>query len=341
MSFLTVLLRPLAYVSVPVFILRSIAQSSPFARYYIRVVLYYSTLGLVSVWGVIVAIGMSLAGRRFDINWVVARSFYLLASKIVDIKFVVEGEEHLDIKPAILVGNHQSVVDILYLGRIFPKHASIMAKKELQWAPFLGMFMSLSGAVFVDRGNNAEAVRSLQAAGDYMKQNETSLWLFPEGTRSMRENHDMLPFKKGAFHAAVQAGVPVIPVVCENYWRLYRKGVFESGELKIRVLPPIPTAGLESSDVSQLAIQTREKMVAVLREISIPASSDTPPPSSKPVASMLSTPPSQISVEATPELGSERQLPSPEGSIASSRIEGSENGMETEEDEGMVLVGRP
>jgi lysophosphatidate acyltransferase len=117
MSFLGALLRPLVYVSVPIFILRSIAQSSPFARYYIRVVLFYSTLGLVSAWGVIVAVGLSLAGRRFDINRVVARSFYLLASKIVDIRFVVEGEEHLDIKPAILVGNHQSVLDILYLGR--------------------------------------------------------------------------------------------------------------------------------------------------------------------------------------------------------------------------------
>lgn len=50
----------------------------------------------------------------------------------------------------------------------------------------------------------------------------------------MRKHHDLLPFKKGAFHTAVQAGVPVTPVVCENYWRLYRKGHFESGVLKIR-----------------------------------------------------------------------------------------------------------
>jgi lysophosphatidate acyltransferase len=221
--------------------------------------------------------------------------------------------------------------------------------------------MSLSGAVFLDRGNNAKAVQSLQAAGDHMKKNRISLWLFPEGTRTLRENHDMRPFKKGAFHAAVQAGVPVIPVVCENYWRLYHKGVFESGELKIRgkngfsyfmgdlyqlitvtrVLPPIPTAGLENSDVAQLAIQTREKMVAVLHEISTPASNDTPPPPpSKRVASPLSSQTSEISVKATSELGSERQIPTPEGSIASSRKEGSENGMETEEDEGMVLVGR-
>jgi lysophosphatidate acyltransferase len=112
-----------------------------------------------------------------------------------------------------------------------------MAKRELAWAPLLGGYLSASGAVFVDRGNNAAAVRSLTAAGDFMKNNTTSLWLFPEGTRSMRKHHDLLPFKKGAFHTAVQAGVPVTPVVCENYWRLYHKGHFEGGVLKIRGKP--------------------------------------------------------------------------------------------------------
>lgn len=109
-----------------------------------------------------------------------------------------------------------------------------MAKKELAWAPLLGGYLSASGAVFVDRSNNTSAIQSLKAAGDFMKKHTTSLWLFPEGTRSMRKHHDLLPFKKGAFHTAVQAGVPVTPVVCENYWRLYHKGHLEGGVLKIR-----------------------------------------------------------------------------------------------------------
>lgn len=109
-----------------------------------------------------------------------------------------------------------------------------MAKKELQWVPLLGQFMKLSGAVFVDRGNNAKAVRSLLALGEKMRARRNSVFLFPEGTRSMRPYHDMLPLKKGAFHTAVQAGVPILPVVCENYWRLYRKGVFESGTLRVK-----------------------------------------------------------------------------------------------------------
>ena len=67
-----------------------------------------------------------------------------------------------------------------------------------------------------------------------MKRQGLSLWMFPEGTRTLQEEPGMKPFKKGGFHLAVQSGIPIIPVVCENYWRLYRKGVFESGVLKIK-----------------------------------------------------------------------------------------------------------
>lgn len=57
--------------------------------------------------------------------------------------------------------------------------------------------------------------------------------MFPEGTRHSARESGMLPFKKGAFHLAVQAGVPIVPVVCQNYWHLYHKGVLEPGKLKI------------------------------------------------------------------------------------------------------------
>lgn len=120
MWIVTALFKPLAYVSVPYLILKYATDTNPTARYYFRVVVYYSALGFCSVWGMIVAAGMSLAGHRFDINWVVARSFYTLAGKLLDIKFVVEGEEYLDTKPAVLVGNHQSGLDILFLGRCVP-----------------------------------------------------------------------------------------------------------------------------------------------------------------------------------------------------------------------------
>lgn len=121
-----------------------------------------------------------------------------------------------------------------FIGRAMPKKASMTSKKELQWTPFLGQFMTLSGAVFIDRKNNTRAVQSVAAAGETMKQRGTSLWLFPEGTRTNKEKADLLPFKKGAFYLAVEAGVPITPIICEHYWRLYHKGTFNSGHLKVK-----------------------------------------------------------------------------------------------------------
>lgn len=94
--------------------------------------------------------------------------------------------------------------------------------------------MTLSGAVFIDRSNNVRAVKSVASAGRVMKERGTSIFVFPEGTRTLSEKPDMLSFKKGAFHLAIQAGVPITPIVCENYWRLYHKGKFESGTLKVK-----------------------------------------------------------------------------------------------------------
>lgn len=116
---------------------------------------------------------------------------------------------------------------------MFPMKASIMAKKEVQWSP-LGPWMFMSGAVFVDRGNSTRAHESLTAAGEEMKSKGISLMMYPEGTRNSQEVPSLLPFKKGAFHLAVQAGIPIIPVVCENYWRIYHKGVFGTGTIKVR-----------------------------------------------------------------------------------------------------------
>ncbi len=117
MSLLTSIIKPLVYVSLPVFALKTFADTSPVARYYVRIGLYLSTLGVCSLWGVICSIGMGLTGHRFDVFYVVARSFYYLASRVISIRLVVEGEEYLETRPSVLVGNHQSMLDILYLGR--------------------------------------------------------------------------------------------------------------------------------------------------------------------------------------------------------------------------------
>ncbi|CAE6396935.1 unnamed protein product [Rhizoctonia solani] len=342
MSFLmSYLIKPLAYLSLPALVLRYLSDRSPIVKYYVRLTTYLSTLGVLSIWGVLVSIGMTAMGKRFDINYVVARSFYYVCGPLLGIDFVVEGEEHMSTPSAVYIGNHQTMLDILYLGRIFPKQSSIMAKKELKWAPLLGQYMALSGAVFVDRKNSKDALHALAKAGDEMKSKGVSLWVFPEGTRSSSEAPDLLSYKKGAFHLAVQAGVPIVPVVCENYWRLYRKGVLDEGTLKIRVLPPIPTKDLTAADVTELAERTRESMLQTLKDISVRVPSDaresTPKPSTVPTPA--SVPESESIVDVRELLPEGKSTSREEAPTASQRsVAGSES---EATDEDMVVVDRP
>lgn len=77
----------------------------------------------------------------------------------------------------------------------------------------------------------------------------------------------MLPFKKGAFHLAVQSQIPIVPVVCENYHRLFDgKTRFEGGTIRIKVLPPVSTQGLSKDDVSELSDKIRAQMLDTLRQ---------------------------------------------------------------------------
>ncbi|KAJ7246594.1 hypothetical protein B0H12DRAFT_1211312 [Mycena haematopus] len=362
MAVLFNLLQPVAYASLPLIAL----QYSPRGRYYTRSVIYVGAMGFVATLSAFLAAGLSLANRRFDVNFVVARTFYAVAGTLIGWRVEVEGEEWLRDtndgggRPAVLMCNHQSMVDILPLARVMPKRTSIMSKKSLQYSP-LGPFMLMSGAIFIDRGNSTRAKRSLDAAVNVMRTLRVSLWMFPEGTRHNSPKPDLLPFKKGGFHLAVQSGLPIIPIVIENYFHLYHKNEFQAGVVRIRVLPPIHTTDMTAENVPALMTSVRDQMLAALIDISsTAASAPTPPKSIAPpdpasmssVAAVVSDvvddhttampddavfeskpPPAAVSVSASKE------------SLASSSFEGvagSENGTETEEDEeGMVLVGRP
>jgi len=330
------LLKPLVYLSVPIIIA---AWFTPLGYYYVRLGVYIALLSSVGSASTFIGLAMTLVGRKYDVNNVVAYTFYWITSRMLNITVELEGEEHLQTRPAVMVGNHQSMLDILWLGRIFPQQASIMAKKSIQWNPVLGPFMNLSGTVFVDRGNSAKAHRSLEAAGEGMKARQTSIFIFVEGTRHSEETPTLLPFKKGAFHLAQKGGIPIIPVVVENYWRLYHKGVFGTGIIRVKVLPPVATTDLTAEDITPFSNRLRDQMLTTLREISVKVSTSESGDKSDDRRTPTPRAPS-VPIEAGPR---NEGVPSI-ATITSSRTmkkEGSETGTETEEDEGMVLVGRP
>lgn len=119
MSFLVaVVIKPLAYISLPFVVLRSVAATFPVARYYARITLYLSTLSMVAACSAALAAGMAAVGRQFDVNYIVARTFYAVAGRVLEMKVDVEGQENLDAaQPAVLMANHQSMLDLLVVGR--------------------------------------------------------------------------------------------------------------------------------------------------------------------------------------------------------------------------------
>ena len=151
---------------------------------------------------------------------------------------IVEGQEYLKTRPCVLIGNHQSELDVLLLGAIFPKYCSVTAKSSLKKIPFLGWFMALSGTVFIDRGDREGAVKAFERAAEEMRGERQSVFIFPEGTRTYADGPWMGGFKKGAFHFAVKAGVDVVPVVCANYWGVLsvRERRFRGGRIPVKGL---------------------------------------------------------------------------------------------------------
>lgn len=197
--------------------------------------------------------------------------FARLASRgvlpLLGMRLRVLGEEHLlPSQPCIYVANHQSVLDVPILGRVYPTRTIVTGKKELLWVPFFGIMFFAMGNLLIDRSRKRNALSALRRVAEKMRDERLSVWVFPEGHRN--PERPMLPFQKGAFHMALLAGVPIVPIVCGNYGALIdpaRKRV-RSGVVEIRVLEPLPTAGLGRDGLETLMRVTRERMDEALAQ---------------------------------------------------------------------------
>lgn len=185
-----------------------------------------------------------------------------MASNVLGIEIIINNPEPLKTRPAVFVANHQSELDILMLGKMFPQYTSVTAKKILKYYPFLGWFMTLSGSVYIDRVNRENALKAFSGAIAHMKKQRQSVFIFPEGTRSHSQVPKLLPFKKGAFHFAVQAQVPMVPWVVSNYSKVFnfKSRTFVPGKIVIEVLEPIDTVGMTAENISDLVKDVEQKM---------------------------------------------------------------------------------
>lgn len=164
-------------------------------------------------------------------------------------------------QPYVFVMNHQSMFDIVVAFTAIPVNIRFVAKKILRAIPFLGWYMISTGMIFVDRRNHRQAVQSLNEACDKIRQG-ASILVYPEGTRA-QEGGPILPFKKGPFVMAIQAGVPIVPVAIDGSSRLLPKSSLRvtPGTVRFIMGEPIPTAGLTQDDREDLMRRVRDAII--------------------------------------------------------------------------------
>lgn len=176
--------------------------------------------------------------------------------------------------PLVFACNHESALDIWVAFKVLPRNFRFVAKQELFRLPVFGWYMRLGGHIAVDRGNHARAVESLRNAGEAIR-GGTSLVVFPEGTRS--KDGRILPFKKGPFVVAMEAGVPVVPVAISGSGRVTPKSEIAVVPGTIRVAVGEPVDPRAFADKEALLAAVRDRVVALHRSVGGLGSGDEGP----------------------------------------------------------------
>src|SRR5678810_245050 len=200
--------------------------------------------------------------RKHDLVYPVALFGAGAWLKLSGVSVKVTGLERLDPKQTyIFVSNHRSYLDTATLFIYTGRRIGLLAKKELLKVPVLGVGMGFVNVMAIDRSNRESAIRTTEAAAQRIKSG-VSFAVFVEGTRA--KPGELLPFKKGAFYMARQAGVPVVPVAIKNSDVLMGKGTGEarSGEIEMVFMKPIDTAGLTSDDDIDRLVTTTRTLIA-------------------------------------------------------------------------------
>lgn len=137
---------------------------------------------------------------------------------------------------------------------------TVVAKRELFYAWPFGLAAWLCGLIFINRMQSDRARDHLNKASTNIKNKKIKLWIFPEGTR--RNTGELHSFKKGAFHVAIDAQIPILPVVFSSYRTFLddKNKHLNNGHVIITTLPPIPTVGLTKFDLDQLIARTYDAM---------------------------------------------------------------------------------
>ena len=195
---------------------------------------------------------------------VIAGSWARIVAWVTPMLVRVEGREHVDPdRSYVVVSNHQSHFDILVLYGWLGVDLRWVMKQELRSIVGLGAACAALGHIYIDRSDHQAAIRSINAARERISAG-TSVIFFPEGTRS--DDGRLRRFKKGAFRFAIDAGLPILPVTVDGTCEVLpaRRYDLRPGRARLVIHEPIPTNGLATSDLPELADRVRQTIALAL-----------------------------------------------------------------------------
>ncbi|MCX4093341.1 HAD-IB family hydrolase [Nocardia sp. alder85J] len=185
--------------------------------------------------------------------------------RVTGVRIRITGAEHARApRPAVFVFNHQSQFDLVVLAAVLRHGVTGVVKREITANPVFGPLLRFTGATFIDRSDTASAKAALTPVVRTLRDG-LSIVVAPEGTRSLSPR--VGSFKKGAFHIAIQAGVPIVPVVIRNAGEIVRRNsmLVRAGTVEVAVLPPIDVGQWRPDAMDADVERVRQLFVETLR----------------------------------------------------------------------------
>lgn len=237
-------------------VLRFTSRRRPGPLDYLRGLSPYPTLaGSIAAGLPILALTRS---ARETANFVVG-TFGDYASALAGVTLEIRGERHLwSARPCIFLFNHQSNADVFIVAKLVRRDMTGIGKQELRAVPVLGKLMEMGGMVFVDRRRTTSAIEAMAPLVDALRRDGKSVCIAPEGTRALTPQ--LGPFKKGAFHLAIAAGVPVVPIVIHNSADAQPKHeiAMRPAIVRVEVLPPVDTSRWRTGSIDRHVRDVRQ-----------------------------------------------------------------------------------
>jgi len=220
--------------------------------------------GFASAVGAGIGVGLLRQSRQAFVDVAIGvGSEVSLAIAGVEVR-VIEGAEHLwGPRPAVFVFNHTSKMDAFVAMKLLREDFTGVAKAEAKNVPMFGQLFQAAGMAFVERGNTKQSLDALAPVVEKLRAG-TSIVLSPEGTRTPTPR--LGPFKKGAFHMAMQGGVPMVPMLFRGVDEIQWRGaqVVRPGVVEVVVLPPVDTTDWRPETVTEHRDEVRALMLDTL-----------------------------------------------------------------------------